>query len=253
MTVSNFYNELSNLYPQTLSSSWDNDGLMCCPDPDREIKKVLISLDATMDAINFAIEGGYDLILTHHPLIFKGLKALNSNDIVGRRVLAAVKAGISVISLHTRLDAGEGGVNDTLANLLSLTDVESFGDLDNPTLGRIGTTDISSPEDFAKKIKDATGVPGVTAYLCRPISRVAVVGGGGGDLIGDAKCAGADTLVTGESGYNKSLDAGEDGINVFIAGHYFTEMPVCQKLKTLAEEIAKAETYVFKKVPELYF
>lgn len=253
MTVNNFYNELSNLYPQTLSSSWDNDGLMCCPDPDREIKKVLVSLDATMDAINFAIEGGYDLILTHHPLIFKGLKALNSNDIVGRRVLAAVKAGISVISLHTRLDAGEGGVNDTLANLLSLTDVQPFGDLDNPTLGRIGTTDVSSPEDFAKKIKDATGVPAVNAYVCRPVSRVAVVGGGGGDLIGDAKRAGADTLVTGESGYNKSLDAGEDGINLFIAGHYFTEMPVCEKLKKLTEEITGAETFVFKKIPELYF
>ena len=253
MTVSTFYNKLSELYPQTLSSSWDNDGLMCCPDGDREIKKVLVSLDATMDAINYAIEGGYDLILTHHPLIFKGLKALNSGDVVGRRVLAAVKAGISVISLHTRLDAGEGGVNDILAESLGLSDVEVFGDSDNPTLGRIGTTSLSDAGDFAARIKKATGVPSVSAYVCRPISRVAVVGGGGGDLISDAKRAGADTLVTGESGYNKSLDAGEDGINVFVAGHYFTEMPVCEKLKALAEEIANAKADIFKKIPEIYY
>ncbi len=253
MTVNAFYKKLNELYPTSLSSSWDNDGLMCCPDGEKEVRRVLVALDATMEAIKYAADEGYDLILTHHPLIFKGLKALNNDDIVGRRVLAALKAGISVISLHTRLDAGEGGVNDTLADLLSLTDVETFGDLDNPTLGRIGRTDVSSPEELAKRIKDTTGVPGVTAYVCRPISRVAVVGGGGGDLIGDAKRAGADTLVTGESGYNKSLDAGEDGINIFIAGHYFTEMPVCQKLAALVKDIAGAESHIFKNIPELYF
>lgn len=253
MTVFEFFNALTELYPSSLSSVWDNDGLMCCPWGDAPIKKVLVSLDATLEAIEYAKKGGFDLILTHHPLIFKGLKALNEYDITGRRVISAMQAGISVISLHTRLDAGPGGVNDTLAALLSLTDVEAFGDSDNPTLGRIGTTLLSSHGDFAKKIKDATGVPSVTAYVCRPISRVAVVGGSGGDLIGDALRAGADTLVTGECGYNKSLDAGENNINIFIAGHYFTEMPVCQKLKELSEKITGAETEIFKAVPELHF
>lgn len=253
MTIRDFYEKLSELYPTSLSSSWDNDGLMCCPDSDREVKKVLVSLDATMEALEYAIEGGFDTVLTHHPLIFKGLKALNDGDIVGRRVLCAVKAGISVISLHTRLDAGEGGVNDTLASLLGLSDVYSFGDMDNPTLGRIGTTDLSTAEDLAKKIKEATGVPAVSSYVCRPIKKVAVVGGGGGDLISDARRAGADTLVTGESGYNRSLDAGEDGMNVFIAGHYYTEAPVCNILKGLAESIAGAEAEIFEKAPEVWY
>ena len=253
MTIRDFYEKLSELYPTSLSSSWDNDGLMCCPDSDRETKKVLVSLDATMEALEYAIEGCFDTVLTHHPLIFKGLKALNDGDIVGRRVLCAVKAGISVISLHTRLDAGEGGVNDTLASLLGLSDIEAFGDSDNPTLGRIGTTQLSDAGDFAKKIKEATGVPSVMAYVCRPVGRVAVVGGGGGDLIGDAKRAGADTLVTGESSYNRSLDAGEDNFNVFIAGHYYTEAPVMNILKSLAESIAGAETELYTAAPETFF
>lgn len=253
MTVIDFYNKLSELYPSSLSSSWDNDGLMLCADGNKEVKKVLVSLDASLEAIEYAIKGGFDLILTHHPLIFKGMKSLNEYDLTGKRVLLLLKAGISVISLHTRLDAGEGGVNDTLASLLGLYDIEVFGDLDNPTLGRIGTTDISAPEKFAHKIKEATGIPSVTAYVCRPISRVAVVGGGGGDLIGDAKRAGADTLVTGESGYNKSLDACDGNFNVFIAGHYYTEAPVCKRLRELCETIASAEAEIFTTESELHF
>lgn len=253
MTVIDFYNALSELYPPALSSSWDNDGLMCCPDQTREVKRVLVSLDATEEALTYAKENGFDLVLTHHPLIFKGLRALNEFDVVGRRVLSAVCSGISVISLHTRLDAGEGGVNDILAEKLGLSDVTVFGDDDNPTLGRIGTSAADNAEDLAAIIKKATGVPSVCAYVCRPVKRVAVVGGGGGDLISCAARCGADTLVTGESGYNKSLDAKDLGINVFTAGHYFTEMPVCSRLAKLAEQLANAETEIFKTVPEIYF
>ena len=253
MTVREFYNKLCELYPQSLSSSWDNDGLMCCPDSGKEVKKVLVCLDATVEALTYARDAGFDTVLTHHPLIFKGLKALNDGDIVGQRVLLALQAGISVISLHTRLDAGEGGVNDTLASLLGLTDIRPFGDSDSPTLGRIGEIDISSPEELAKRIREATGAPFVSSYVCRPVKCVAVVGGGGGDLIADAALAGADTLITGESGYNKSLDAMESGINIFIAGHYYTEAPVCSILKELCESIAGAECEIFDKAPDLCY
>ncbi len=253
MTVYEFYNEISRLYPASLSSSWDNDGLMCCPDKNAPVKKVLVTLDATLEAIEYAKAGGFDTILTHHPLIFKGLKALNEDDVVGKRVLLAVTSHINVLSFHTRLDAGEGGVNDTLASLLELTDVVPFGDIEDPTLGRIGKTGVSNAESFAKLIKEKTGVPSVFSYCSRPITTVAVVGGGGGDFIRAAKACGADTLVTGECRYNSALDAAEDGMNIFVAGHYFTEMPVCQRLYSLAKEIAGAEAHIYTKVPELTF
>lgn len=253
MKIFEFYNALCELYPSELSSSWDNDGLMCCADKNNEVKKILVSLDATQNAINYAAENGFDTILCHHPLIFKGLKALNEYDVVGRRVLSALKAGISVISLHTRLDAGEGGVNDTLASLLGLSDITPFGDSEDPTLGRMGNSSVSDAKDFAALIKEKTGVACVNAYVCRPVSKVCVVGGGGGDFIKAAKKCGADTLVTGECRYNSALDAAEDGINVFIAGHYFTEMPVCQKLASLCESVANAEYEIFKDIPELTY
>lgn len=252
MTVIEFYNRLCELYPSSLSASWDNDGLMCCHDKDAAVNKVLVSLDATEAAINYAKDNGFDLLLTHHPLIFRGIKELNDCHTVGRRLLCAVKAGISVISLHTRLDAGEKGVNHILASLLGLTDITFFGDSDCPTLGRIGSTDITSPEVFAKKIKDALKAPAVTAYISGPVHRVAVIGGAG-DLCDEAICAGADTLVTGECGYNKALDAAENGLNVFLAGHYFTEIPVCQRLKELSESLMGAKTEIFANIPEIHF
>lgn len=253
MKIIDFYNRLNDLYPTSLSSSWDNDGLMCCPDDNAEVKKVLVALDATDAVLKAAEEGGFDTVLCHHPLIFKGLRALNSFDVVGRRVLRAVKAGISVISLHTRLDAGEGGVNDCLADALGLYSVETFGDEDNPTLGRIGRTEIAAPAEFAKKIKTALGAPSVCAHISGPTHRIAVVGGGGGDLISAARRAGADTLVTGESGYNKSLDSAESGINVFTAGHYYTEKVVLPRLASLTEELAGAEAVIYKEEPESFF
>ena len=253
MKIIDFYNKLSELYPTSLSSEWDNDGLMCCRDGEAEIKRVLVALDATDASVEYAKKGGFDLLLTHHPMIFKGLRSLTPYDVVGRRVLKALGAGISVISLHTRLDAGEDGVNDTLAAALGLSDVLPFGDDSDPTLGRIGTTDVSDPSDFAKAIKKAVGVPFVTAYVSRPVSRVAVVGGGGGDFVSAAQKAGADTLVTGECGYNKALDSAEAGINVFVCGHYFTEAPVLSRLADLAVEITGAECEIFTEKPETVF
>ena len=102
MTIQTLVTHLDRLYPKSLSCSWDNDGLLCCGDPSRELRKVLVSLDATKAAINYAAENGYDLLLTHHPMIFRGAKAVTPSTLVGGRVISALNAGISVISLHTR-------------------------------------------------------------------------------------------------------------------------------------------------------
>ncbi|MDD6094403.1 MAG: Nif3-like dinuclear metal center hexameric protein [Clostridia bacterium] len=250
MTVWEFYNNLCELYPSTLSCDWDNDGLMCCADPEKEVKKVLVSLDASKEALCYAAENGFDTLLVHHPLIFRGLNRVTPCDAVGERVIIALQNGISVISLHTRLDCGTGGVNDTLAEILELANVRAFGDSDYPQFGRMGETDERDPEAFAEKIKAATGAEKVTAYVCRPVKTVAVVGGSAGEFFEAAKKAGADTLVTGECKYHEGLDAKDTGMNIFAAGHYFTEMPVTETLRALAENIAGAVTDVYKPVPE---
>lgn len=253
MTVNEFYNNLSELYPSSLSSSWDNDGLMCCADKSKEVRRVLVSLDASMAAIQYAAENGFDTLLTHHPMIFHGLKSVTENDAVSRRVIKAINAGISVISLHTRLDAGAGGVNDCLCDALGLYDVIVFGDDENPSLGRIGTTEAKNTAELAAIIKKAIGVPSVQVYGNLPTHRVAVVGGSGSDFAGAAKKYGADTIITGEVRHDEGMDFSEDEINVIGAGHYYTEFPVCTHLQKLAASIAGAYTEIFKTDPILNF
>ena len=245
MTVAEFYNKLCELYPPELSCEWDNDGLMVCPDKSTEIKKVLVSLDPTEGAIEAAKACGAQLIFTHHPIIFRPIKSLSSDNVTSFRAISAYISGISVISLHTRLDAGTGGVNDTLASRLGLTDTVKFGNSESPELGRIGNTDTTTLADFADKVRNALGAPHVTFVGNVPVRRVAVVGGDGNDFVSAAMSAGADTIVTGEARYNMFVDMAESGINVITAGHYFTENPVCGVLSSLAKDIAGAEVTVY--------
>ena len=253
MNVREFYENISELYPKTLSCEWDNDGLMCCTDPAHQVKKGLVSLDATKAVIEYAAENGFDTVLCHHPLIFRGIDRVTPEGAVGDRVVQAVRSGVSVISLHTRLDQGAGGVNDTLAEILGLRNVRTFGDAETPDFGRMGETDISDPAAFAEKIKAATGAKKIAAYLCRPVHTVAVVGGSAGEFFECARLAGADTLVTGECKYHEGLDAKESGMNIFAAGHYYTEFPVTETLRRLAENIAGAVTEIYKAGPEITF
>ena len=245
MTVLDFYKKLCLLYPGELSCPWDNDGLMCSGNTEKKVRRVLVALDATDDAIDYAAENGFDTVLTHHPMIFKGVKSVADITVMGDEIITCIKNGISVISLHTRLDAGEGGVNDCLCEALQLRDVYPFGDEESDNLGRIGTTDEVAAEEFAEKVKAALGVKAVNLYKGGKASKVAVVGGSGKDFVFPALAMGADTIVLGECSYNVALDAAAEGMNVIEAGHYFTEFPVCNKLASLARDIAGAEAEIY--------
>ena len=115
MNVKELYGFLNEKIPPSLSCDWDNDGLMCCADETKEIRRVLIALDMTAEVIKKAIAEGYDLILSHHPLIFSPLRAVTPMDHIARRFIDLIRADIAAMSFHTRLDAVEGGVNDILA------------------------------------------------------------------------------------------------------------------------------------------
>ncbi len=258
VTVRELYAALEARIPRSLSCSWDNDGLACTPDPDALVTGILVALDATEDAVDLAEKIGCNVILTHHPLLFKGIKAVTGVDTGSRKVIRMIRAGISAMSFHTRLDAVEGGVNDVLAARLGLMGVTPFGDDDNPAkmpIGRIGTLPAPmTPDDFAVLVRDQLTVPltisgdeyehmmpatpAVTYVECgKPVHRVAVLGGSGQDDLDAAVAAGADTYVTGELRYHQLCDAPYGGINLFRAGHYFTEFPICRVLAEMATAI----------------
>lgn len=225
MNIKKLYDKMCERIPEELSCEWDNDGIMCSPDLSFEVSRVLITLDVTEEIVDYAISCNFDLIISHHPLIFKPVDRITETNHIQRKLIKLISNGVSVFSFHTRADKVEGGVNDLIAEAIGLVDVSPFGD---DGLGRIGSlTEERDLEDFAADVKlqlAADSVRYADAY--NKVKRVAIVGGDGKDYVKNAVSAGADTYVSGRLSYNVMEEATDMGINLVEAGHYFTEFPV---------------------------
>ena len=236
MNVRELYERLSERIPEELSEEWDNDGIMCCPDDLAAVNRALVTLDVTEEIVDYAIDNGFDLIISHHPLVFKPLKAIDPENHISRKLVKLIRAGISVLSFHTRADKVKGGVNDCLARLIGLDDIEPFGD---DCLGRIGHLECeTSMEEFATRVKSALGIDKlVVSDAYNPVYTIALVGGDGKGYIDEAIDLGADTYLSGRIGYNVMEEAAEMGINLIEAGHYATEFPVTKFFSNLITKI----------------
>ncbi len=225
MTVHELYKKLVQRLPDSLSEPWDNDGLMVSADTDAPVRRVLLALDVTENAVDFAIENRFDLILSHHPLIFRPLSAVTEDTPVGRKVVKLIKNGISVISFHTRADRVDGGVNDVLADLLELTEIEP---LSEDGMGRVGyLEEPMTLEEFCDRVKEQLGAPILSvADGGNLVHKVALLGGEGKDYVKAALASEADTYISGSLGYHTLEDAPELGINFIEGGHYYTEAAV---------------------------
>lgn len=226
------YGKLDELAPFRTQEKWDNSGLLA-GDPDAEVTKALLVLDITPEAVEEAARLGAQLIISHHPVIFHPLKALEP----GTAPTLLAWRGIAAICSHTCLD--KALVNDCLAAALGLEEVLPFAaGEDGIPMGRIGTLPRpASPAEFAAAAAERLGAPVRYNRGGRTIRRVAVLGGAGGDLIGEAAATGADALVTGEAKHHEYLDAARLGITLFDGTHYATERVV---LAPLAERLSAA-------------
>jgi len=254
-TISEIYQHLNTVLPASLSCDWDNDGLMVCADPEAEVKTILFALDITPAVVEYAEKIGAQLIISHHPLIFSGIRRMDGHDGTTRKVMSLLRHDISAMSFHTRLDAADGGVNDILAQLFSLSDVLKFG-VEGDTAARIGT--LPSPmafEDFCRLVKETLHAPSVCgAKGGGTVSRLAVLGGSGKDYIREAQKMGADTYLTGEVNYNYLPEAAENGLSVVTAGHYHTEAPFTAFFeKTLTEAFGNLEFVHFPGKCEFFY
>lgn len=237
MTVQELYRFFEDKFPREFAAAWDNDGLCCASDLSREVRRVLVALDATSDVVERAVSGEFDLLLTHHPLLFRGIKALVPVGAVPTKLLALAKAGVAAMSFHTRLDAVKGGVNDILAAKLGLSDVTPFAPEGEVPCGRIGMLKVPvDAADFARHVKEVLGTSAVVLAGNGMVQRIAVCGGEGADFMSAAKAAGADLFLAGRIGYHRMLDAPEEGLLTIEAGHYATEYPVCEYLAHLVRE-----------------
>jgi len=185
-------------------------------------------------------------VISHHPLIFTPLRALNPFDPVAKKVIDLLQSGIAAMSFHTRLDAVEGGVNDVLATALDLEDVCPFG-ADGEEIGRIGSLKKGlTLSEFGLLVKRVTGAEQVLiSDAGLPVRRVAVLGGSGASEIHAARAAGADTYLTGELKHNNLTDAPENGMNLVSGGHFYTEHLVC---KRICELVARIDPSVYTEI-----
>ncbi len=248
MTVREIYEYFERLFKKETAAAWDSDGLCCCPDETRRVRRVLVALDPTAGAVERATAGGFDLLLTHHPLLFRPLAALTGERTVPAKLLKLARAGVAALAYHTRLDAAKGGVNDILADLLGVPDAVPFGPEGEIPCGRIGT--LAAPvtaEEFAKLVKERLHAPVVRLAGGGTVQKIALCGGEGGDFVEAARAAGADLFLSGRVGYHRMLDGAEEGLSLIEAGHYATEFPVTAYLAELVRRADPAiETEIYK-------
>lgn len=223
MKINRIVDALEALAPLGLQETYDNAGLQVGL-TSGEVSGVLLCLDITEGIVDEAIALGCNLIVSHHPLIFKPLNRVSDSTWQQRCVLKAIKHDITIYSAHTNLDNAPGGVNHRIASLLGLQDTDWLEPGADGGSGLTGT--LGQPEDaasFIARVKSAFGVECVmhNGLTDRQISKVAVCGGAGSFLMEAASAKGADCFITGEMSYHHFFDAQD--ILVMAIGHYQSE------------------------------
>lgn len=228
MTCREIITLLQEQSPEEFACDWDNVGLLV-GDFEQEIKKVYIALDATEETITEAVAEGADLLLTHHPMIFKGLKKVNTQDFTGRRVVRLIQNHISYYAMHTNFDVR--GMAAIAAERMGLTDcavldVTCESEDGCEGIGRVGIL----PEEMTLKacverVKQAYDVDTVKVFgdLNQKVRQAAICPGSGKSVISCALGAGAGVLVTGDIDHHEGIDAADQGLAIIDAGHYGVE------------------------------
>ena len=216
---------LEHLAPLRLQDEWDNSGLQV-GFPEAEIDSVLVCLDITEAVVDEAIAAKCNLIVSHHPLIFKALRQVSDATYQQRCVVKALAAGISIYSAHTSLDNAPGGVNHRIAALLGLQKLRWLSPRDGEDAGSglVGELPASEPDAaFLARVQRTFGVQCLqhSALDGRQVRRVAVCGGAGAFLLHDAVCAGADCFLSGEFHYHDYFE--NQGVLLAELGHYQSE------------------------------
>ncbi len=242
---------LFEVAPAYMKYDWDHVGLLCGRE-EMEVTRVMVALDPTPDVLVEAKERGAELVLTHHPLFFGTLDAVNDQTLTGRSLLYLIENHMAAINLHTNLDCAPGGVNDILAQRLGLSDVRIIEPAGKDAQGReygllrCGTVDEMPLDAFVSRVCEKLGCSGVRfADGGKCVHRVAVGGGSCGSEFNKVLAHGCDTFVTADLKYNHFAEAEFHGINVIDAGHFATENPVCEYLEKIVSD-AFPEIEVFR-------
>ena len=241
MKVKELTNWLDGRYPADMAEHWDNVGLLV-GDDEAEVHHVLLALDLTEKTLDEAISAGADMIITHHPMIFSGIKKINNHDFTGRRIMRLIQNHICYYAMHTNYDVL--GMADLSADYLKLEEREVLSVTEETRdrcegLGRVGMLSKQmSLRECGEFVKAALSLNDVKIYgdLEQPVHRAAICTGSGKSMISDVLAKGADVYVTGDIDHHTGIDAVASGLPIIDAGHYGTEYIFMKAMRKILEE-----------------
>lgn len=240
-TVSEVITFLETLAPPELGEDWDNVGLLVGR-RSAFVSKAMTCLTLTPDVADEATANGVQLIVSHHPVLFRGAKKITDATSEGRMLLKLIENGVAVFSPHTCFDSAALGVNQQLAESFELEEIRPIRPNSDGSFvgsGRVGCLPVAiSIDEFLARVKEAVGAT-YLEFCAEPdatVSTVAVACGAAGDFLSDAKKLGCDTFVTGETRFHSALDARTSGLNLIVLGHYCSERPAVESLANVLQE-----------------
>lgn len=237
---------LEQFAPLPLQESWDNAGLQVGL-TEAEVSGALLCLDVSERIVDEAVAKGCNLIVSHHPLLFRGLKQISGANDVQRAVIKAIKHDIVVVSMHTNMDNARNGVNWKIAERLGLTDIQPMSAEQEKMTGAMGLLQTPmAADDFVLLVKKQFDVECAMCneLLRRPIQRVAICGGAGDFLLDDAVRQGADAFITGEMHYHQYFGY-EQRIQICVIGHYQSEQFTSEIFRDIIQrECPEVKTYM---------
>lgn len=228
-TVKNIAESLEGLAPSALAEEWDNVGLLV-GSAEWTVEKVLTCLTITPTTVAEAIEGGADVIVSHHPLPFHPLKSITPETTTGKLLLDLISERIAVYSPHTAFDSAQAGINQHLAIGLGLQQIEPLVPLTSVEeqdvgAGRMGSTGGATLLEMADRVKSFLDIDvvRVVGHDEQVVEAVAIACGSGGSFLPTAIDRGCDCLVTGEITFHGCLEAEARGIGLILPGHFASE------------------------------
>ena len=243
MKIYQVVDALEQYAPLPLQEGYDNAGLQVGLTEAVEVSGALLCLDVTEAVVDEAIQKGCNLIVSHHPLIFRKLARISDENYVQRTVRKAIKNDIAIVAMHTNMDAATGGVNFKIAEKLELRNIRFLGG-EKEVAGVKGGEGVvgdlaeeMAADDWVLRLRERFDVECVQCnqLLRRPIKKVALCGGAGSFLLDSAIAAGADAFVTGEMHYHEFFGY-EQEIQICVIGHYQSEQFTSEIFQRIIEE-----------------
>lgn len=256
MLIREFIEKFEEVIPKDLQDSWDNSGVQV-GNLDLELKKIFICLDVTDQVIDQAGQAGANLIIAHHPTLFKAKKSLSYDDFISKKIIDALKNDMVIYASHTAIDVNENGLNKYVFSKMGFESQGKIEVTEDPHgYGDFSNIEEESITEISERIKDNLAIDHIVYYgpLDKKVKKVGLVTGAGASFIDQVKDLAIDLFITADVKHHDAMDFVEQGISVMDLGHYQSEKlfnplvgQIIGKIDSKIEFVLEDEQDLFKR------